>query len=315
MGHSTRGCNERSIGLINLINGHCSGLVGQRDPPAQYPLSGTLPTADACRVHKFAAMADLAIAISILALTLSTLRTGRRPPHIRSWLFFAAASVTLVVHSGIDAVAPVAFVDASGLFELLTLAFLAIGFVFLYGADREQLRRVEDQAERDPMTGLYNMRAFRTMARRRIANPSGPEPRCALGIFDLDDFKAVNDTRGHQVGDQVLRLVGMGIRTNMRADDLAARYGGDEFVLLLGGCDGAEAERIVRRVSETIQSLTAGVGGVSISAGIAVFPDCAGDLDNLIRSADGALLQVKRDGKKSVLVAFAPAPGGSPTPA
>jgi diguanylate cyclase (GGDEF)-like protein len=266
-------------------------------------------------VHKLTAVADLALAISILALTLSTLRTGRRPAHIRSWLFFAAASVTLVVHSTIDAAAPVTWVDASGLFELLTLAFLAIGFVFLYGADREQLRRVEDEAERDPMTGLYNLRAFRTMARRRIADPSKPDLRCALGIFDLDDFKAVNDTRGHQVGDQVLRLVGMGIRTNMRAGDLAARYGGDEFVLLLGSCDGAEAERIVRRVSDTIQSLTAGVGAVSISAGIAVYPDCSRDLDGLIRSADGALLQVKRDGKKAVLVAFAPAHGGSPTAA
>jgi diguanylate cyclase (GGDEF)-like protein len=264
-----------------------------------------------CRVPKLAAVANLAIAISILALTLSTLRTGRRPPHIRSWLFFAAASVTLVVHSAMDAVGTAAWVDASVLFELVTVAFLAIGFVFLYGADREQFRRVEDEAERDPMTGLYNLRAFRVLARRRIANPSGLQPRCAVCIFDLDDFKAVNDARGHQVGDQVLRLVGMGIRTNMRADDLAARYGGDEFVLLLSNCDGIEAERIVRRMSDTIQSLTVGAGGVSISAGIAVHPDCASDLDGLIRSADSALLQVKRDGKKSVLVALAPADGGS----
>lgn len=264
-------------------------------------------------MHKLVEAGDFALAISILALTLSTFRTGRRPPHIRSWLFFAAASFTLVVHSGIDAIGTAAWVDASGLFELLTLAFLAIGFVFLYGADREELRRIETEAERDPMTGLYNLRAFRTMARLRIANLSEAKSRCAVAIFDVDDFKTVNDTRGHQAGDQVLRLVGLGINANMRAYDLAARYGGDEFVLFLANCEGAEAERIVRRVSDSIRSLTVGAGGISISAGIAEYPTHARDLDGLIRSADSALLQVKRDGKKAVLVALAPAEGTSPT--
>jgi diguanylate cyclase (GGDEF)-like protein len=256
-------------------------------------------------VHQLAAAANLALAISILALTLSTLRTGRRPPHIRSWLFFAVASVTLVARSGLEAVGSVRWDDASSLLEVVTIAMLAVGFVFLYGADREQLRRIEDEAERDPMTGLYNLRAFRSKALHHIARTGGRRGRCALAIFDVDDFKSVNDTRGHQVGDQVLRLVGLGIRTNMRADDVAARYGGDEFVMLLGNCDGPEAERIVGRLSVTIQSLTAGAGNVSISAGISVYPDCAPDLDGLIRSADSALLQVKREGKRAVRLALA----------
>src|SRR5213079_2246802 len=126
----------------------------------------------------FVSSADLAIAISIAALSVSALRGGRRPRRMRSWLFFALASVTLVAHSAFGTQGE-GWAEAAALFELLTLALFAIGFVLLYGADREQLRSIETRAELDPTTGLLNRQAFRELsvhisAARVTARPRSP---------------------------------------------------------------------------------------------------------------------------------------------
>src|SRR5207247_1576119 len=155
-------------------------------------------------LQSFVSSADLAIAISIAALSVSALRSGRRPRRMRSWLFFALASLTLVVHSAFGTQGA-GQAEAAALFELLTLALFAIGFVLLYGADREQLRSIETRAELDPTTGLLNRQAFGELVaahlRRRRGQPS------AVAVVDLDGFKAVNDSRGHPAGDEVLNLV------------------------------------------------------------------------------------------------------------
>src|SRR5512132_3564500 len=101
-------------------------------------------------LHPLTEAANVALALSILALTVSSLRSGGRPSHGRSWLFFAAASVTLVMHAVLGAL-EVGRTDVSDLFEVATAALLGTGFVFLYGAEREELRRLQAAAERDPM--------------------------------------------------------------------------------------------------------------------------------------------------------------------
>ncbi|TME33387.1 MAG: GGDEF domain-containing protein [Chloroflexi bacterium] len=184
-------------------------------------------------LQSFVSSADLAIAISIAALSVSALRSGRRPRRMRSWLFFALASLTLVVHSAFGTQGD-GQAEAAALFELLTLALFAIGFVLLYGADREQLRSIETLAELDPTTGLLNRQAFRELVSAHLRRPRhGPS---AVAVVDLDGFKAVNDSRGHPAGDEVLGLVAAAIRANLRAQDLASRYGGDEFVIFLADC-------------------------------------------------------------------------------
>src|SRR5437899_1321036 len=184
-------------------------------------------------LQSFVSSADLAIAISIAALSVSALRSGRRPRRMRSWLFFALASVTLVAHSAFGTRGE-AHADAAPLFALLTLALFAIGFVLLYGSDREQLRSIETRAELDPTTGLLNRQAFRELVAKRLRRPrSGPS---AVAVVDLDGFKAVNDSRGHPAGDEVLGLVATAIRANLRADDLAAK--GCERFFLRGRLDG-----------------------------------------------------------------------------
>ena len=243
--------------------------------------------------------ADLAIAISLLALTLSTLRSGRMPAELRSWVFFAIASFTLLIHAALDAFPSPDLMDLSGLFESATLAFFAIGLAFLYGADRERVRRLHGEAERDAGTGLYNRAAFRSHVDARLEKLS-PAPS-SLAILDLDGFKRVNDEFGHPRGDQLLELVAAALRANLRTRDLAARYGGDEFVIFFEGCTERDAERVVERIRASVQSVSELAGtAVTISAGIAGYPARAKDFDALVRAADDVLMRVKREGKDRV---------------
>ncbi|HUG55978.1 MAG TPA: GGDEF domain-containing protein [Candidatus Limnocylindrales bacterium] len=253
--------------------------------------------------HELFAGANLALALTILALTLSTFR-GRRPRHIRSWVFFGLASLTLVVSTGLEVVGIAEPLPRA--FHVLTTTFLAIGFAFLYGADQNEMRRVQELAERDAMTGLYNLRTFRKLAGDRLAHAVSHAGRCAVAVLDLDGFKRLNDTQGHPAGDHILQLVARAMSANLRSSDVAARYGGDEFVLFLDRCDADEARSIVKRICASAMALSrAAGGGVSLSAGIALFPECGSDVDGLVRSADMALLGVKRAGKNDVRVAAA----------
>src|SRR5437773_3319945 len=234
----------------------------------------------------FAASADLAIAISIAALSVSALRSGRRPRRMRSWLFFALASVTLVAHSAFGTQGE-SQADEAALFELLTLALFAIGFVLLYGADREQLRSIETRAELDPTTGLLNRQAFRELVSAHLRRPRhGPS---AVAVVDLDGFKAVNDSRGHPAGDEVLGLVAAAIRANLRAQDLASRYGGDEFVIFLADCPVESAPPILERVRAVVAGGTAGSGPTGAApVGLALSADGGAGLHGLGRSPDRA---------------------------
>jgi diguanylate cyclase (GGDEF)-like protein len=251
-------------------------------------------------LQAFIETADLAIALSIAALSISALRSGRRPRRMRSWLFFALGSVTLVVHGGY-ATLGAGQAEAAALFEMLTLALFAIGFMLLYGSDREQLRSIETRAELDPTTGLLNRQAFRERVGAQLRKPGrGPS---AIAVVDLDGFKAINDSHGHPAGDEVLGLVATAIRANMRAEDFASRYGGDEFVVYLADCPVENALRIMERIRVVVAGVTAASGStVTASVGLALSADGVGDLDDLVRTADRALLTVKRSGKNQLLL-------------
>jgi diguanylate cyclase (GGDEF)-like protein len=250
--------------------------------------------------------ADLAIAISLATVSITALRSGRRPRHMRSWLLFAVGSLTLVAHSALDGVGGQA--DASALFELLTLALFATGFVLLYGSERDRLRDIETRAERDLTTGLLNRDAFR----RAVANQLRRTKRgpAAIAIVDLDGFKAVNDSSGHPAGDKVLELVASAIRANLRAHDLAGRYGGDEFVVYLDDCGADSALRIMQRIRAVVAAITRASGlAVTASVGLAISRE-GEDFDELVGHADRALLDSKRAGKDQLLVAEATRPAG-----
>ena len=259
----------------------------------------------------FATSADLALALSIAALTVTALRSGRRPHRVRSWLVFAAASLALLAHTIFDALGSAVFGNAAALSEVLSLGLFAFGFALLYGADRDQMRTIETHAERDATTGLLNRRAFRDAASAILARRD-PSRGSVLAVLDLDGFKAVNDSRGHPAGDQILELVAAAIRTNLRVRDVAGRYGGDEFVIFLSDCGLPEAERILQRVRKIISSVSTATGSaVTASVGLVASDRAGYRLDDLIRAADHALLDSKHSGKDQLRVAADPAAAAS----
>jgi diguanylate cyclase len=172
---------------------------------------------------------------------------------------------------------------------------------------RESLSKSEERAKTDTLTGLPNRRAleefFRAAQTRAMENG---QPLSAL-LIDIDHFKQFNDSFGHGVGDQVLRLVAQTLRERVREIDLAARYGGEELIAILPGADlkacSATAERIRRSISERAiirRSTGESLPGITVSIGVGQF-QLGESMDDLIDRCDRALYQAKKNGRNRVV--------------
>ena len=146
--------------------------------------------------------------------------------------------------------------------------------------------RMRDVSFTDPLTELPNSRALAEFLRQNVVEPKGSRVPTALIMVDLDDFKAVNDGHGHQKGDEALKAVAETIRAHVRGSDFSARYGGDEFVVVLAGCDRVEAEErahfLQDAVARVVLETTSGaVQRLGISVGVSMFPDDGASIDSL----------------------------------
>ncbi len=163
--------------------------------------------------------------------------------------------------------------------------------------------RTERSAITDGLTGLFNHSYFFQCLRQEILRSKRHEIRTALLLLDLDDFKQLNDSHGHVEGDRVLNRTAALVRETIREIDLAARYGGEEFAVILPGTSGTGAYVVAERVRERIEErFRRGrpVPRVTISGGIAVYPDDAGTPADLIVRADEALYRAKAAGKNRI---------------
>jgi diguanylate cyclase (GGDEF)-like protein len=158
------------------------------------------------------------------------------------------------------------------------------------------LEEVERLATRDGLTGLANRRLLEESLERESARGRRLGTPLSLLILDVDHFKQINDSYGHPVGDRVLREMGEAISASTKAFDVAARYGGDEFVVLLPDCNAHDAVGVADRVRAEIVERIHDVP-VTVSAGVATMPDNAIDADRLVAAADGALYEAKRSGR------------------
>ena len=172
----------------------------------------------------------------------------------------------------------------------------------------KSLRRVEELAA--TLTELLNRRHFGHLLDQLFAETQRYEKDLSCVMIDLDGYKKLNDTYGHQVGDQLLVLAGKVIHANMRRMDVAARYGGDEFVLLLPHADGEEAAGVAQRIREEFFSASASLlnrpEGVTMSAGVAsLLKHHPAHAEQLVAMADAALYQAKEAGRNRTAVSAA----------
>lgn len=153
-------------------------------------------------------------------------------------------------------------------------------------------RQLEELARRDPLTDLFNRRALRETLQRDLAHAKRRGRTLALVYFDIDDFKRINDSRGHQAGDEVLKTVARVLRDTCREEDLPCRYGGDEFCVVVLDGDLASAEGLSRRF---IAALGEALPGVTVSIGLAqAGPEHFGTSDDLIGRADRLMYEAKQ---------------------
>ena len=218
-----------------------------------------------------------------------------------------AAFVSAAVWLGCNAVAGLQY--SSTLMWVANTLVLALSFAIvglLISTLKDALIRERALSRTDPLTSLQNSRAFHEEGGRILALCRRKNHPVTLAYMDLDDFKAVNDTLGHEAGDDLLRRVADTLRASTRPSDLCSRLGGDEFAILLPEADSAEAtvalERLRALLSTQFASLTV---PITCSLGAVAFAQAPGTMQEMISAADARMYLAKAAGKNRLHIEVA----------
>jgi diguanylate cyclase (GGDEF)-like protein/PAS domain S-box-containing protein len=169
---------------------------------------------------------------------------------------------------------------------------------------RDELR---EQSIRDPLTGLYNRRYMEEALRQQISRVTRQSHPLGIIMIDIDHFKHFNDTHGHAAGDALLRHLGHFLQSHIRGEDIACRYGGEEFILIMPDAH----LNVVRQRAETllqearqlrVHEIGQAHSGISLSMGIAMYPQHGKSIESVLHTADAALYRAKQEGRNRVVV-------------
>lgn len=190
--------------------------------------------------------------------------------------------------------------------------FITYALIVLLAAQvHRQIVREHEDAARDPLTGLQNRRAFLRDGATEIERATRYEHPLAIVFLDLDDFKQLNDTRGHDAGDAALKATGVALLGAMRASDRVARLGGDEFVALLPEIEYNAAIDAGHKLADRIKKVLRDFQPVGVSIGVAWFGKADRSFPEMLKVADELMYQAKENGKGTLLsrrVSDPPAP-------
>ena len=177
-------------------------------------------------------------------------------------------------------------------------------FAYVTESDFRYQEQLFDNAVHDSLTRLYNKRYFLGVLGQHLLTARKKLDALTLMMLDLDHFKEINDTHGHQVGDAVLRHVSTLVRQESRNNDVIGRYGGEEFIILLTDVDAESAVRIAERMRKTIHQNMLNINNLHVkltaSIGVATAVEAEGSADDLIALADERLYVAKRRGRNRV---------------
>jgi diguanylate cyclase (GGDEF)-like protein len=174
---------------------------------------------------------------------------------------------------------------------------------------RDELR---DQSIRDPLTGLYNRRYMMETCGREFSRAARAGQKVSVLSLDIDHFKKYNDNHGHDAGDMVLRAVGNCLESLFRNEDVPCRFGGEEFVVLLPGADASDAVHRAEQLRSRVEALVVrylekSLPTITVSIGVAAFPEAGEYPEAVLKAADEALYRAKENGRNRVELSQTPA--------
>jgi diguanylate cyclase (GGDEF)-like protein len=270
-------------------------------------------------------LTSAAYAAAIVSLAVFVLKMGSEGAGPVRWLMapiLAAGAIAVMLRAVDIALAPDAYPGMFASNALHTAAFIMLfaitvtsSFAFLVMQTRRTEAGLHHLAMFDPLTELFNRRGFIELAERELARARRARLPCAMLMMDLDHFKRVNDEFGHLSGDRVLAEFAAVVKRSLRTEDLAGRYGGEEFCAVLYGTQLGTAIEIANRIRTAASERPLGgiPRAITVSIGVALcLPEAAHSLDASIARADEALYQAKQAGRNRVVGLEGAAAQGGP---
>jgi diguanylate cyclase (GGDEF)-like protein len=257
----------------------------------------------------FVPLAYVTISLSLASVLLSPLATG-----LLAGLQLVSLALIPLVSPATASVNWPSFMALILFMSVLNIVFSVISQQYLAQIDRQTRRLAESEAAlrelsvRDHLTQLFNRRYLEESLAREIRRSARSHYPIGVILLDIDHFKRVNDTWGHAAGDAVLQRLGQLALAHIRGGDIACRYGGEEFVLILPESSPAVVRERAEHLREEVKRLQIDYGGqrleaITVSLGVAVFPDHGATGEAILKSADNAMYRAKAEGRDRVVVA------------
>ena len=188
------------------------------------------------------------------------------------------------------------------------LAFTVVEQTGMALSNLELREALREQSIRDPLTGLYNRRYMEEVLKQQLSRVTRQLHPLGIIMIDIDHFKLFNDTYGHAPGDALLRKLGLLLQSRIRGEDIACRYGGEEFVLIMPDASLETAQQRAEDLLQEARLLQVQDGGpsaevITLSIGVAIYPQHGRTIENVLRAADSALYRAKQEGRDRVVIA------------
>ncbi|MGD8632504.1 MAG: diguanylate cyclase [Anaerolineales bacterium] len=220
-----------------------------------------------------------------------------KDPDIQALVLTGSASV----ESAVEALRAGVYDYLTKPFESMTTFELALSRAlerrFLINENKRLFEENQRLAVTDPLTGLHNRHKLQESLATELERAKRYSRPLSIIMIDMDDLKSINDTHGHAVGDEALRVVGNAILRCIRKVDMGTRFGGDEFLVLLPEADEQEAATVAERVDNEIRSIDFQAGDLSASIGVAQWNESFEKPEDFIHAADEAMYSVKHSGQ------------------